>query len=184
MSLKRITQHPILEIPANKEITFTWNGKKLTGYEGEMISSALFANGIHIFGHHPKDNSPQGMFCANGQCAQCLVIADGLPVKSCMTPLVQAMMVESVDGLPKLPEDDAEPRIQSVAIREVEVLIIGAGPAGLAAAVELGKLGVDTLLIDDKDRPGGKLVLQTHKFFGSVEDYYAGTRGFEIAAIL
>ena len=184
MSLKRITQHPILEIPANKEITFTWNGKKLTGYEGEMISSALFANGIHIFGHHPKDNSPQGMFCANGQCSQCLVIADGLPVKSCMTPLAKAMLVESVDGLPKLPEDDAEPRIQSVAIREVEVLIIGAGPAGLAAAVELGKLGVDTLLIDDKDRPGGKLVLQTHKFFGSVEDSYAGTRGFEIAAIL
>jgi NADPH-dependent 2,4-dienoyl-CoA reductase/sulfur reductase-like enzyme/NAD-dependent dihydropyrimidine dehydrogenase PreA subunit len=184
MPLKRITQHPILEIPENKEVTFIWNAKKLTGYEGEMISSALFANGIHIFGHHPKDNSPQGMFCANGQCSQCLVIADGLPVKSCMTPLAQAMIVESVEGLPKLPQDDAEPRFQSMPIREVEVLVIGAGPAGLAAALELGKLGVETLIIDDKDRPGGKLVLQTHKFFGSVEDSYAGTRGFEIAAIL
>ena len=184
MTLKRITQHPILEIPENKEVTFTWNGKKLTGYEGEMISSALFANGIHIFGHHPKDNSPQGMFCANGQCSQCLVIADGLPVKSCMTPLLKAMIVESVEGLPNLPEDDAEPRLQSTATKEVDVLIIGAGPAGLAAAVELGTLGVNTLIIDDKDRPGGKLVLQTHKFFGSVEDSYAGTRGFEIAAIL
>jgi NADPH-dependent 2,4-dienoyl-CoA reductase/sulfur reductase-like enzyme len=50
--------------------------------------------------------------------------------------------------------------------------------------VELGKLGVKTLIIDDKDRAGGKLVLQTHKFFGSVEDSYAGTRGFEIAGIL
>ena len=184
MTLKRITQHPILEIPVNKEVIFTWNGKKLTGYEGEMISSALFANGIHIFGHHPKDNSPQGLFCANGQCSQCLVIADGLPVKSCMTPLAEAMIVESVEGLPNLPEDDAEPRLQSAATKEVDVLIIGAGPAGLAAAVELGKFGVDTLIIDDKDRPGGKLVLQTHKFFGSVEDSYAGTRGFEIAAIL
>ena len=184
MPLKRITKHPILEIPENKKVTFTWNAKKLTGYEDEMISSALFANGIHIFGHHPKDNSPQGMFCANGQCSQCLVIADGLPVKSCMTPLAEAMIVESVEGLPKLPQDDAEPRIQSVPTRNVEVLIIGAGPAGLAAALELGKLGVETLIIDDKDRPGGKLVLQTHKFFGSVEDSYAGTRGFEIAAIL
>jgi sarcosine oxidase subunit alpha len=149
-----------------------------------MISSALFANDIHIFGHHPKDNSPQGMFCANGQCSQCLVIADGLPVKSCMTPLAQGAVIGSVEGLPQLPEDDAQPRIPSVATREVDVLIIGAGPAGLAAAVELGKLGVETLIIDDKDRPGGKLVLQTHKFFGSVEDSYAGTRGFEIAAIL
>jgi len=184
MVLKRITKHPILEIPEKKEVPFTWNGKQLTGYEGEMISSALLANGIHIFGHHPKDNSPQGMFCANGQCSQCLVIAGGLPVKSCMTPLVEAMIVESVEGLPKLPEDNSVPRLQSVAAREVDVLVIGAGPAGLAAAVELGKLGVKTLIIDDKDRPGGKLVLQTHKFFGSIEDSYAGTRGFEIAAIL
>ena len=184
MTLKRITKHPVLPIPENKEIKFTWNSKKLSGYEGEMISSALFANGIQIFGHHPKDNSPQGMFCANGQCSQCLVIADGLPVKSCMTPLAKGMVVESVEGLPRLPEDDVEPQIQTADVKEVEVLIIGAGPAGLAAAVELGKLGVDTLVLDDKDRPGGKLVLQTHKFFGSVEDSYAGTRGFEIAAIL
>ena len=184
MTLKRIAEHPVIEIPEKNEITFSWNGKKLTGYEGEMISSTLFANGIHIFGHHPKDNSPQGMFCANGQCSQCMVIADGLPVKSCMTPLTQGMVVESVEGLPKLPEDDTEPQLHTAAIKEVDVLIIGAGPAGLAAAVELGKLGVDTLILDDKDRPGGKLVLQTHKFFGSVEDSYAGTRGFEIAAIL
>ena len=63
-------------------------------------------------------------------------------------------------------------------------MIIGAGPAGLAAAIELGKLGVKTLIVDDKDRLGGKLVLQTHKFFGSVKDTHAGTRGFEIAKIL
>jgi NADPH-dependent 2,4-dienoyl-CoA reductase/sulfur reductase-like enzyme/Fe-S-cluster-containing hydrogenase component 2 len=180
----RITSHPILKIPARKEATFSWNGKKLTGYEGEMISSALFANNIHIFGHHPKDKSPQGLFCANGQCAQCLVIADNLPVKSCMTPLKKAMRIESVEGLPILPQDDTKPRIHSLGIKEVDVLIIGAGPAGLAAAIELGKRGVDTLIIDDKDRAGGKLVLQTHKFFGSVEDSHAGTRGFEIAEIL
>ncbi len=184
MKLKRITKHPVLEIPEYKEVTFTWNDKKLGGYEGEMISSTLFANGVQIFGHHPKDNSPQGLFCANGQCSQCLVIADGQPVKSCMTPLAQGMVVESVEGLPKLPEDDVEPQIQTADVKEVDVLIIGAGPAGLAAAVELGKLGVETLVLDDKDRPGGKLVLQTHKFFGSVEDSHAGTRGFEIANIL
>ncbi|MGD9042216.1 MAG: FAD-dependent oxidoreductase [Desulfobacterales bacterium] len=184
MALKRITRHPILEIPESKEVAFTWNGETLSGYKGEMISAALFANGIHIFGHHPKDNSPQGMFCANGQCSQCMVMANGLPVKSCMTPLVEDMKVESVEGLPALGADDAQVKIQPGKIKAVDVLIIGAGPAGLAAAVELGKLGVDTLIIDDKDRPGGKLVLQTHKFFGSVEDSYAGTRGFEIAAIM
>ncbi len=184
MADKRIKKHPVLDIPERKDVSFFWNGKELKGKENEMISSALFANGIHVFGHHPKDNSPQGMFCANGQCSQCLVIADGLPVKSCMTPLAQGMKIKSVEGLPKVPEDDSVPELNPVQTKEVDVLIIGGGPAGLSAALELGKLGIDALLVDDKDRLGGKLVLQTHKFFGSVEDSHAGTRGFEIGHIL
>ena len=156
----------------------------MNGYENEMISSALFANGIHIFGHHHKDNSPQGIFCANGQCSQCLVIADGRAVKSCMTPLKTGMAVQSVEGLPAVPEDDIIPATGEIPVKEVDVLIIGGGPAGLSAAIELGRLGIDTLIVDDKDRLGGKLVLQTHKFFGSVKDSHAGTRGFEIGNIL
>ena len=180
----RIDKHPILEIPDKKAVSFTWNGAALSGYEQEMISSALIANGIHIFGHHAKDGSPQGVFCANGQCSQCLVTADGRPVKACMTPLRAGMAVRSVEGLPRLPEEDAPPQRAAVPAVETEVLIIGGGPAGLSAAIELGRLGVRTLVVDDKDRLGGKLVLQTHKFFGSVEDSYAGTRGFEIGGIL
>jgi NADPH-dependent 2,4-dienoyl-CoA reductase/sulfur reductase-like enzyme/Fe-S-cluster-containing hydrogenase component 2 len=184
MTRLRLQKHPILTIAAKPAVPFTWNGAPLSGREGEMISAALVANGVHIFGHHPKDGSPQGIFCANGQCSQCLVIADGLPVKACMTPLRTGMTVASVEGLPRLPETDVEPRTAAVESVAVDVLIIGGGPAGLTAAIELGKLGVRTLIVDDKDRLGGKLVLQTHKFFGSVEDSYAGTRGFEIAGIL
>jgi len=64
------------------------------------------------------------------------------------------------------------------------VLIIGGGPSGLAAAIELGKRNVQTLLIDDKHILGGKLVLQTHKFFGSEADSRAGTRGHDIGKLL
>ena len=84
----------------------------------------------------------------------------------------------------KLPADDSAAPTLKIPTAEVDVLIIGGGPAGLSAAIELGKLGVKTLLVDDKDRLGGKLVLQTHKFFGSVADSHAGTRGFEIGTIL
>ncbi len=184
MTKHRITKHPIIKIPERTEVTFTWNGEQMTGYEGEMISSALIANGIHIFGHHHKDNSPQGLFCANGQCSQCMVIADGLAVKSCMTPLKAKSVIQSVEGLPKMPEDDRLPQIAEIPTKSVDVLIIGGGPAGLSAAIELAKRGVKILIVDDKDRLGGKLVLQTHKFFGSVEDSHAGTRGFEIGKIL
>ena len=184
MADRRIREHPILDVPEREEVWFTWNGKELKGLKGEMISSALVANDIHIFGHHPKDGSPQGLFCANGQCSQCLVIANGVPVKACMTPLEAGMTIQSVEGIPELPADDSPVSPRSTAIFETEVLIIGAGPAGLSAAIELGRLGIETLVVDDKDRMGGKLVLQTHKFFGSVEDSHAGTRGYEIASLL
>jgi len=184
MSDWRIEKHPILSIPKRKRVGFYWNSQKLEANEGEVISSALFANGIHVFGHHAKDGSAQGMFCANGQCAQCMVIANGIPVKSCMTKVEKNMIVGNVEGIPELPK--AVDNFQFSDIKEIDtdVLIVGGGPAGLSAALQLGEKGVEALIVDDKDRLGGKLVLQTHKFFGSIDDCYAGTRGIDIATIL
>ena len=184
MTSDRITQHPILPIPPRREMKFFWQGKAIQALEGETIASALIANGIKVFGHHPKDGAPQGLFCANGQCAQCMVIVDGLPVKSCMELVRPGMRVEPANGLPVLPEVDHLPESRPIFEKSVDVLIIGGGPAGLSAAIELGKLGISTLLVDDKHRLGGKLVLQTHRFFGSIEAVYAGTRGIDIATRL
>lgn len=180
----RIEEHPILDVPSLDLVSFYFNKEKLKAQKGEMISSALIANGINVFGHHHKDGSAQGIFCANGQCAKCMVIANGVAVKSCMTPVSENMVVQSAEGLPQLTEE-VEP-IEFKPIEEIscEVLIIGGGPAGLSAATELGKHNIDTLLIDDKNALGGKLVLQTHKFFGSEEDSRAGTRGHNIGQIL
>ncbi len=180
--MSHIDRHPILAPPTGKTVPFTFNGKTLEGIEGEAVSSALVANGITVFGHHPKDNAPQGLFCANGQCSRCTVVIDGRAVKSCITPLVEGMMVESLRGRPPAPQ--AAPRSEAVENIAVRALIVGAGPAGLKAALELGKRGVETLVVDDKDRPGGKLVLQTHNFFGSIDECYAGTRGVDIATRL
>ena len=180
----RIHEHPILPVEERPGFEFTWQGQAMGARAGETIASALFANGVRIFGHHPKDGAPQGIFCANGQCAQCLVIADGLPVKSCMIPVQPGMRVEPLDGKPALPDVQTVPEMRAIETVEVECLIIGGGPAGLSAAIELGKAGVRTLIVDDKHKLGGKLVLQTHKFFGSVDACYAGTRGINIATRL
>jgi NADPH-dependent 2,4-dienoyl-CoA reductase/sulfur reductase-like enzyme/Fe-S-cluster-containing hydrogenase component 2/bacterioferritin-associated ferredoxin len=183
----RIREHPILAVEECPTFEFTWQGQPMQGHEGETISSALFANGVRIFGHHHKDGAPQGIFCANGQCAQCLVVADGLPVKACMALVQPGMLVMPMDGKPVLPQVQVVPqmwKMEVVEAVEVECLIIGGGPAGLSAAIELGKAGVRTLIVDDKHRLGGKLVLQTHKFFGSIDACYAGTRGTDIATKL
>ena len=52
-------------------------------------------------------------------------------------------------------------------IREVEILVAGGGPAGLCAAAAAASLGAKVLLCERSDVPGGQLVKQTHKFFGS-----------------
>ncbi len=186
MADNRLYKHPILFVEEKPTFKFFWKEIELTAREGETIASALMANNIKIFSYHPKDGAAQGIYCANGQCAQCLVLANGMPVKSCMELIKPGMKIQPINGLPQLPPVDPSNQLNFQPIEEIEVsvLIIGGGPAGLSAAIELGSRGVDCLLIDDKHRLGGKLVLQTHRFFGSVEAVFAGTRGIDIATKL
>lgn len=66
---------------------------------------------------------------------------------------------------------------------KTELAIIGAGPAGLCAAIEAAKNGVDVFVIDENERPGGQLFKQIHRFFGS-EEHFSGMRGFDIGNLL
>lgn len=60
-----------------------------------------------------------------------------------------------------------------------DLVIIGSGPAGLAAAVEAARAGVKVTVVDENASPGGQLFKQIHKFFGS-EEHQAGIRGIDI----
>jgi thioredoxin reductase/Fe-S-cluster-containing hydrogenase component 2 len=180
----RIEKHPILAPSGAETFMVTWKGRPISARAGETIAAALFAHGERIFSYHYKDRAPQGIFCANGQCAQCLVLADGLPVKACMELVKPGQKLEPVDGLPVLPPVSGAARTAPIEEITVPLLIIGGGPAGLSAAIEFGKRGVSAILIDDKHRLGGKLVLQTHRFFGSYDAVFAGTRGIDIATKL
>ncbi len=66
---------------------------------------------------------------------------------------------------------------------ERDIIIVGAGPAGLAAAIEASGAGADVLLVDLNLKPGGQLFKQIHKFFGS-SAHHSGTRGFDIGTML
>ena len=43
-----------------------------------------------------------------------------------------------------------------------DVLIVGAGPAGLAAALAAGASGADVVICDEESAPGGSLLAETH----------------------
>ncbi|UCG31300.1 MAG: FAD-dependent oxidoreductase [candidate division WOR-3 bacterium] len=67
--------------------------------------------------------------------------------------------------------------------KNVELCVIGGGPAGLQAAIVAKELGANVVIIDDNPILGGQLIKQTHKFFGS-KLHYCGVRGIDIATIL
>ena len=64
-------------------------------------------------------------------------------------------------------------------MKHYDLVVIGAGPAGLCAAIEGSKNGMKTILFDENARPGGQLFKQIHKFFGSRE-HQAKIRGINI----
>lgn len=64
-------------------------------------------------------------------------------------------------------------------MKRYDLIVIGAGPAGLSAAIEAAKRGMKVAVFDENAKPGGQLFKQIHKFFGSKE-HKAKVRGFRI----
>lgn len=64
-------------------------------------------------------------------------------------------------------------------MKRYDLIVVGAGPAGLSAAIEAAKNGMKVVVFDENSKPGGQLFKQIHKFFGSKE-HKAKIRGFKI----
>jgi thioredoxin reductase/ferredoxin len=64
-------------------------------------------------------------------------------------------------------------------MKRYDLIVAGAGPAGLSAAIEAARLGLRVVVYDENARPGGQLFKQIHKFFGSKE-HKAKSRGIKI----
>ena len=95
----RIKKHPILTFPERKTVPFTFNGRALTGYEGEPIAAALQAAGVRVFSHSHRLNRPRGIYCAIGNCSSCFMVVDGVPnVRTCVEALRAGMAVETQSG--------------------------------------------------------------------------------------
>ncbi|MBN2564458.1 MAG: FAD-dependent oxidoreductase [Candidatus Eisenbacteria bacterium] len=184
----RIREHPILEFDKGPLVTFEFDGRSLEGREGETIAAALHAAGVRVLRHSIKLGRPRGFFCAMGRCSSCLMTVDGIPnVMTCVTPLKKGMRVETQRGkglLPEAPQELQPPDLGHPRdLGNVQMAVVGAGPAGLSAAISAGRLGVRSIVIDENRVPGGQLIKQTHMFFGSRE-HYARVRGIDIGAKL
>jgi sarcosine oxidase subunit alpha len=107
------------------------------------------------------------------------MMVDGVTnVRTCIAPLKEGIKVETQEKLADLP--DAKFKCSEQKTIDVDILVVGAGPAGLCATIEAANQGATVLLVDENLQIGGQLVKQTHKFFGSKQEK-AGTRGIQIA---
>lgn len=181
----RITEHPILRFERGRQVEFEFDGEKLRGFEGETIAAALHAHGVRVLRKSIKLARPRGFFCAIGRCSSCLMTVDGVPnIMTCITPLKEGANVQTQEGKGALPwVDPLEAPPMGIAEPEdlgtTPLAIVGAGPAGLSAALSAGRLGVRSVVVDESERAGGQLIKQSHMFFGSKE-HYARVRGIDI----
>jgi sarcosine oxidase subunit alpha len=152
-------------IDTGRTIDFRVDGTSYTGFAGDTIASALIAAGRLDCGDSTYLGRARGILAAGVEEPNALVrVGARFPgdISESMLPATRVAIADGLEadylsGLGIL--DPGEDRLTYEHTHvHTDVLIVGAGPAGLAAAREAGKSGARTLLLDDQSLPGGSLL--------------------------
>ncbi|WP_430783371.1 2Fe-2S iron-sulfur cluster-binding protein [Actinoplanes sp. G11-F43] len=142
-------------------LRFTFDGREYQGRAGDTLASALLANGVRVVSSGIATGRPRGVFSAGVEEPNAIVqIEEPFP-----EPMLTATTVELFDGLVARGlhgrgrlADRPDPARYDAIHAHCEVLVIGAGPAGLAAAATAATAGVRVILVDDQPDLGGSLL--------------------------
>ncbi|HBY02597.1 MAG TPA: ferredoxin [Rikenellaceae bacterium] len=182
----RITEHPILTIPAEDSVEFLFEGEKVSGQRGFTIAAALHQAG-KVVHKHSIEHRERTLECGIGKCGACEMLVDGKIRRICITKVDDVKVVNRVEDsfLPEEEPVSEKGKNLKTKVYKTTVAIIGAGPAGLAVREELNKASVNNLVIDNNSKIGGQFLMQTHQFFFfENEKRFGGMRGFDIANTL
>jgi len=159
----KIEKHPILEVPETNKVKFIYNGKEIEGEKGFTIAAALHQAGYPVHSHS-IENRERSLECGIGKCGACEMLVDGQIKRICITKVNN---ISTVNEIPKdyKPEPTTINREKPVTIYKTSVVIIGAGPAGLAAREKLLEHNIENIVVDNNDKIGGQFPMQTHQFF-------------------
>jgi sarcosine oxidase subunit alpha len=194
-----------LLIDRQKPVSFTFDGKLHSGFAGDVIASALYAQGRRLISRSFKYHRPRAVLTMAGHDANSLVqvagepnvradrfaVGDGLAVRSInrlgsldfdllavlglFAPFLPVGFyyktffrprgawklferpIRMLAGLGRL-DANAPHKYYDKAYLFADVLVVGAGPAGLGAAIAAAEAGADTLLIDEWPEAGGSLL--------------------------
>jgi sarcosine oxidase, subunit alpha len=200
-------------IDRGKPLRFTFDGRKMSGFAGDTLASALLANGVHLVGRSFKYHRPRGILSAGVEepnalvtvrrdrarytpnlCATTVELYEGLTAESqnrwpslnfdvgaaasLIAPFIPAGFyyktfmwprgawrtlyepyIRAAAGLgraPSLPDPDR----YSQRYAHCDVLVVGAGAAGIAAALAAARGGARVILCDEQPEPGGFLLTE------------------------
>ncbi len=196
-------------IDRSQSLTFQFNGKNYSGFQGDTLASALMANGIvtlsRSFKYHRRRGLQNYAMADVSSLVQILGSNESPNVLASVQTLYQDLRARSANCWPsvecdlgsilglfsslipsgfyyktfmlphwhlyepairKLAGFGAAPTQKSNAIYQscfdhCDILIVGAGPAGLMASITAAASGAKVLLVDQMSEPGGSLSFST-----------------------
>jgi len=146
------------------DFVIQFDGEALPAMAGETIAAALVANGRRATCVDPT-GAPRGPYCGMGVCHDCLVVVDGRHgERACLTSARPNQRVESrrtfrvplgadAADLAELPDKDPP-------VEACDVVVVGSGPGGLAAARAAAENGLSVVVLDERPSPGGQFYKQ------------------------
>ena len=142
-------------------VTFTFDGTRYQAQPGDTLATALLRNGIvHVTDSAYRDR-PRGIIGLGAEEPNALVNIDsgsGEPmIAATVVPAVEGLVARSLQGVGDLPANAPDPARYDMAYRHVDVLVVGAGLAGLQAAAKHARAGKDVAICDENAGAGGHL---------------------------
>ena len=222
-------------IDRSKPVSFTFDGHRFGGFQGDTVASALLANEVRLMGRSFKYHRPRGVLTAGSEEPNALITTGNGAHRE---PNVRATVQEVYDGLvtrsqnawPALGFDvmaindlaapflgagfyyktfmwpkkfweavyepiirkaaglgglsgDHNPDTYERAYAFCDLLVIGAGPTGLMAALTAARAGADVILADEDALMGGRLNAETGEIAGKPGHVWAADIVAELAGM-
>lgn len=152
-------------IDSDQPLALSIDGQQLSAFRGDTVASAMLANQIRQCGPSLYLKRPRGILAAGVEEPNALITVAARhegEVNESMLPATTVSVAEGTSASLLSGLGVLDPGTDSVYYDHVhvhtDVLVVGAGPAGLAAAREASRSGARVMLLDERPEAGGTLL--------------------------